>query len=107
MKKGQNPASPNFPDLINLYMNIIKSAAALVIVFCCFLFTALSQQNTLEFGTVVTLNSINAGTAREHSLKWVNVNTDEKTFSVKDNMLVCTGLPIGVMRSEKKYENFI
>ena len=38
---------------------------------------------------------------------WVNVNTDKKTWSVKDGLLVCSGHPIGVMRSEKQYENFI
>ena len=38
---------------------------------------------------------------------WVNVNTAPDTFSVKDGILVCTGKPIGVMRSEKQYENFI
>ena len=38
---------------------------------------------------------------------WVNVNTDKDTWSVKDGVLVCTGKPIGVMRSEKQYENFI
>ena len=30
---------------------------------------------------------------------WVNVNTDPDTWSVQDGMLVCTGQPIGVMRS--------
>jgi hypothetical protein len=38
---------------------------------------------------------------------WVNVNTAEDTWSVRDGMLICTGKPIGVMRSEKMYENFI
>jgi len=38
---------------------------------------------------------------------WVNVNTDKDTWSVRDGLLVCTGHPIGVMRSEKQYENFI
>ena len=38
---------------------------------------------------------------------WVDVNTSPATWSVKDGLLVCTGLPIGVMRSEKQYENFI
>jgi len=38
---------------------------------------------------------------------WVNVNTDEDTWSVRDGLLVCSGQPIGVMRSEKQYENFI
>lgn len=38
---------------------------------------------------------------------WVNVNTDKDTWTVRDGLLVCTGRPIGVMRTEKQYENFI
>jgi hypothetical protein len=38
---------------------------------------------------------------------WVNVNTAPDTWSVRDGMLFCTGKPIGVMRTEKQYENFI
>src|SRR5882724_8719516 len=38
---------------------------------------------------------------------WVNVNTDPDTWRVKDGLLICSGHPIGVMRSEKQYENFI
>ena len=38
---------------------------------------------------------------------WVNVNTAEDTWSVRDGLLVCSGHPVGVMRSEKQYENFL
>jgi hypothetical protein len=38
---------------------------------------------------------------------WVNVNTAPDTWKVKDGILVCSGHPIGVMRSEKQYENFM
>jgi hypothetical protein len=38
---------------------------------------------------------------------WVNVNTDKDTWSVRDGMIVCTGHPIGVMRTDRQYENFI
>lgn len=38
---------------------------------------------------------------------WVNVNTDKETWSVRDGLLVCTGHPIGVMRTDRQYENFI
>ncbi|WP_425498593.1 3-keto-disaccharide hydrolase [Haloferula rosea] len=38
---------------------------------------------------------------------WVDVNTTPETWSVRDGLLICTGLPIGVMRSERQYENFI
>ena len=38
---------------------------------------------------------------------FVDVNTSEVTWRVEDGLLICTGLPIGVMRTEKQYENFI
>jgi hypothetical protein len=38
---------------------------------------------------------------------WVNVNTAEDTWRVENGELVCSGQPIGVMRSEKQYENFV
>jgi hypothetical protein len=38
---------------------------------------------------------------------WIDVNTSPETWSVRDSLLVCTGKPIGVMRSVKQYENFI
>jgi hypothetical protein len=38
---------------------------------------------------------------------WVNVNTAPDTWSVRDGLLVCRGHPIGVMRSERQYENFL
>jgi hypothetical protein len=31
---------------------------------------------------------------------WINVNTDPDTWKVRDGLLVCSGRPIGVMRSE-------
>jgi len=38
---------------------------------------------------------------------WVNVNCAPETWSVKDNMIVCTGVPTGVLRTEKMYENYV
>lgn len=38
---------------------------------------------------------------------WVNVNTEKDTWSVENGELICSGRPIGVMRSAKQYENFI
>jgi hypothetical protein len=37
---------------------------------------------------------------------WVPVNVHPGTFSVRDGMIVSTGKPTGVMRTEKQYENF-
>lgn len=38
---------------------------------------------------------------------WVNVNTDKDTWSVREGLLVCSGHPTGVIRSEQPFENFM
>ncbi|MEX0585233.1 MAG: DUF1080 domain-containing protein, partial [Pirellulales bacterium] len=37
---------------------------------------------------------------------WVNVNCAPGTFSVRDGMIVSTGIPTGLLRTTKQYENF-
>ena len=38
---------------------------------------------------------------------WVPVNTAPSTWIIKDNMLICSGKPIGELRTERMYQNFI
>lgn len=38
---------------------------------------------------------------------WVNANCAPETWSIKDGVVSCTGIPTGAMRTEKQYENFI
>ena len=38
---------------------------------------------------------------------WIDVNTSPKTWRVENGILICSGKPIGVMRSKKQYENFV
>ena len=38
---------------------------------------------------------------------WVPCNIAPETFSVRDGLLVTTGQPVGTLRTEKMYENFI
>jgi hypothetical protein len=38
---------------------------------------------------------------------WINVNTAPDTWTVKDGTLVCTGQPIGILRTDRQYENFV
>lgn len=38
---------------------------------------------------------------------WTNINTAPDTWKFKDGLLVCTGRPLGVMCSDKQYENFL
>ena len=66
------------------------------------------SQKPIEFGKTIILKDITPGSAgKDAALKWINVNTADDTWSKQKNLLICTGNPIGVMRSEKQYENFI
>ena len=38
---------------------------------------------------------------------WLPVNTAPTTWLIKDNMLICSGKPIGELRTERMYQNFI
>lgn len=38
---------------------------------------------------------------------WKNVNCAPSTWSVRDGMIHCTGAPIGELRTERMYQNFI
>jgi len=68
-----------------------------------------SQETLFEFGTSTSMDAVlSKSKEKENKLKWVNVNTTKETWKVmKDGTLSNTGLPIGVIRSEKQYENFI
>jgi hypothetical protein len=67
-----------------------------------------SQEPAITFGKSSALQGALLQTKeKEASLSWVNVNTAPDTWHVEKDILVCSGQPIGVMRSEKQYENFI
>src|SRR5437868_13036004 len=38
---------------------------------------------------------------------WVPVNVAPETFTVRDGMIISTGKPTGVMRTDRPYENFV
>lgn len=38
---------------------------------------------------------------------WVPVNVAPRTFTVRDGMIVSTGKPTGILRTDRQYENFI
>ena len=81
------------------------------IILVLFMFVSLcgwSQKPAIEFGKAVVLKDIIPITQEKNmTLKWINVNTADTTWSKQKKILVCYGEPIGVMRSEKQYENFI
>jgi hypothetical protein len=66
------------------------------------------QQAPIQFGEVISLSQITSSAEKKSEpLLWINVNTAPDTWSLNRNILQCTGKPIGVMRSEKQYENFL
>jgi len=82
----------------------------IVLIFCVAFSVSLSycQEPDIVFGTETTLEALTSEAKNsENQINWVNVNTDSDTWRVKDDLLICKGLPIGVMRSAKQYENFI
>ena len=67
-----------------------------------------SQKFEIVFGKEVGLQDVTPNSPKKDvPIKWINVNTEKDTWSKQKDILVCKGLPIGVIRSEKQYENFI
>jgi hypothetical protein len=38
---------------------------------------------------------------------WVNINCAPNTFTVTNGLIHCTGVPTGILRTEKMYQNFV
>lgn len=67
-----------------------------------------AQESLFSFGEELALQKMISGEKTEGvPINWIQVNTEAETWEVKGDELVCSGLPIGVIRSEHKYENFI
>ena len=66
-----------------------------------------AQQIQAEFGTEMNATAFYANEKKGVPIRWINVNTEKSTWTLSGNELKCSGRPIGVMRSEKQYENFI
>ncbi len=68
----------------------------------------LAQEPLFKFGDEVALEKINSGKKiKGEPIQWIQVNTEKESWEIKGEELICTGHPIGVIRSEKKYENFL
>ncbi|NQU52445.1 MAG: DUF1080 domain-containing protein [Bacteroidetes bacterium] len=66
------------------------------------------QESLFKFGEEVAFGKITSGKkAKGEQIQWFQVNTNENTWKVKGEELICSGHPIGVVRSEKKYTDFL
>ncbi|NND78800.1 MAG: DUF1080 domain-containing protein [Maribacter sp.] len=85
----------------------MKTYKSFVLIIFVLLSTyAYDQQEAIAFGTETSLTQL-ISNSEERSINWFNVNTDPDTWYTEKDLLICKGMPIGVMRSQKQYENFI
>jgi len=83
------------------------------ILLCATILTSINkevcaQAPVIKFGKAVSSRKIFLKSKeKDQTLAWINVNTEPSTWTLQKDILVCSGKPIGVMRSEKQYENFI
>jgi hypothetical protein len=83
-------------------------------IFLSFLFSIFAtafvaaQQPLFTFGDETPIDQ---GTSKKKAnpepIQWVQVNTEDNTWKVSGSELICTGNPIGVVRTKNEYENFI
>ena len=82
---------------------------ALIFIVGIFFLGALHAQPPIfSFGEEMVYGEVMSGRkAKSQPVQWMQVNTTDTTWYFQKNELVCKGHPIGVIRSKKKYENFI
>jgi hypothetical protein len=92
-------------------MKILKKAGSMllsIIVLTGIGRFSYGQGPVIKFGKVMNSQKIlSVSKEKVQTLIWVNVNTAHDTWTLQKDILICSGHPIGVMRSEKQYENFI
>ena len=92
-------------------MKIYNKTLAIILcisLLCVASMKSSAQQPNIKFGKEISSQKIFSELKeKDKSLLWVNVNTEPETWTLQKDILVCSGHPIGVMRSEKQYENFI
>ena len=67
-----------------------------------------AQELLFRFGEETDLEKVLMDEALDgKSVNWIQVNTEADTWRLNGDELICSGHPIGVIRSEKQYENFL
>jgi hypothetical protein len=76
------------------------------LVLCAGIITA--QETLFSFGHEMDYQKAISGENQEGvAINWIQANTETETWKLKGEELICYGHPIGVIRSENKYENFL
>lgn len=86
----------------------MKSLQPILFILCLSLsIPVFSQKILFEFGKRKNFDQLITGNKTGEPLRWIDVNTTDTTWYKKGNVLVGKGWPIGVVRSERMYQNFI
>ena len=89
-------------------MKLIPKTALILLMFLNSNSLIYAQLKSIKFGNEMELSRATSGSKNKgNSINWINVNTSVDTWGKSKDLLICSGHPIGVMRSEKQYENFI
>ncbi len=68
----------------------------------------MAQNPLFSFGKELNYHNFLSGKKdKGKAIQWIQVNTEEQTWTINGKELKCTGHPIGVVRSAEKYENFL
>lgn len=92
---------------MTLLNKILLELGALCCVICSIATPLRAQKIQVEFGTQTSSDHFFADKKQATPIRWINVNTGNDTWTLRKEELRCSGQPIGVMRSEKQYENFM
>ncbi len=80
----------------------------ILIYFTCQIPPLYAQEALFRFGKEMSFDNITSGKkTKGKPVQWIQVNTEDDTWKLNKDILICSGHPIGVIRSEKEYENFI
>jgi hypothetical protein len=67
-----------------------------------------AQEPIFQFGEELGLyKHVSGENTQSAPVSWMQVNTKDDTWKIQGDELICSGHPIGVIRSEKRYDNFI
>lgn len=77
-------------------------------VFFLTVFSLNAQEKLFDFGEIVSWGKfVDGQKTKGQAIEWMQVNTLNETWKKKGDELICMGQPIGVIRSAKKYRNFL
>lgn len=86
-------------------MKFLKVVLTVLIVLCTT--QAIGQKVLFEFGERKSFDEVISGKKKAKPMRWVDVNTTDTTWYKEGKKLIGKGWPIGVVRSERMYQNFI